>query len=307
MEAPQTAGRPILKSGLKLIALTAVYTVINALAFSLLPFSPGFKAQSLEQNAAPAAMLCALVCALWTVGTICFITARSGRNGLPLLLSTAGSVFMVQTFMTQVETLFFGGAFTALTRWDVAMIVAAGLFPVAAVSVLAMLLWKKPVRQRDVTVDPKRFLSAALLNGAVYVAVYFLFGYYVAWQSPELRMFYSGSTETISFIGKLIDNLQTDPMIFPFQWIRGVLFTVSILPLLSTPWKHRNDLPIAAVLVYLCSAVSLIVPNFLFPDPVRWAHFVEMASSMLLFAIVTVISTRRALQNEAVAADKAGP
>lgn len=56
MGAPQTAGRPILKSGLKLIALTAVYTVINALSFSLLPFSPGFKAQSLEQNAAPAAI-----------------------------------------------------------------------------------------------------------------------------------------------------------------------------------------------------------------------------------------------------------
>jgi hypothetical protein len=33
----------------------------------------------------------------------------------------------------------------------------------------------------------------------VYVVLYYLFGYYVAWQNPELRRYYTGITELKSF------------------------------------------------------------------------------------------------------------
>ena len=53
--------------------------------------------------------------------------------------------------------------------------------------------------------------------------------------------------------------------------------------------KKKYDFVISLCLVYLCTAIQLIVPNFLFPDAVRWAHFLEMFSSMLLFGISTSV------------------
>ncbi|HLO16846.1 MAG TPA: hypothetical protein VK206_18575 [Anaerolineales bacterium] len=36
----------------------------------------------------------------------------------------------------------------------------------------------------------------------VYLALYMLFGYYVAWQSQELRLFYGGPAQLNSFINQ---------------------------------------------------------------------------------------------------------
>ncbi|MDD2548763.1 MAG: hypothetical protein PHD00_01570 [Bacteroidales bacterium] len=48
-----------------------------------------------------------------------------------------------------------------------------------------------------------------------------------------------------------------------------------------------KELLVSLILVYLSTSIVLIIPNFLFPDVVRWAHFIEMMSSMTLFAVIT--------------------
>lgn len=280
---------------LKFTLLTVVYTVANAAIFVLLPFSADFKTASLSQNATPYAMVFTIISTVWTVGTICFIIINSKIKRRGLLLTAVGSVFFVQTVMTQIETLFFGSSFTMLTRLDTILIVFAGAFSVLAVGVLALFLFKKPAEQDLAKINWKNFRRIAMMNGIYYMVIYFVFGYFVAWQSPELRQFYSGSAEMMSFVEKLMDNFRTSPTIFFLQWMRGVLFTISVLPLLQMRWLHKYDYLIGVALMFLCSAVVLVIPNFLFPDAVRWTHFAEMFSSMLVFGILTGKLTKHAL------------
>jgi len=50
--------------------------------------------------------------------------------------------------------------------------------------------------------------------------------------------------------------------------------------------KNKPAFLISVCLIYLCTAVVLIIPNVLFPDMVRIAHLIEMSGSMLLFGII---------------------
>ncbi len=112
-----------------------------------------------------------------------------------------------------------------------------------------------------------------------------LFGYYVAWQFEELRVFYSGSPEKLSFWGQMANNLR-NPVFIPFQIGRGILFGIFVLPLVSMLSKSKTICITGICLVYVSTAVLLILPNPLFPNTVRLAHLVEMLSSMLLFGII---------------------
>jgi len=113
-----------------------------------------------------------------------------------------------------------------------------------------------------------------------------LFGYFVAWQFEELRLFYSDSTEKLSFWGQMANNIKTNPIIIPFQILRGILFGIAIIPIKNMVSKNKTVFIISVCLIYLCTAVVLIIPNVLFPDMVRIAHLMEMSSSMLLFGII---------------------
>jgi hypothetical protein len=112
------------------------------------------------------------------------------------------------------------------------------------------------------------------------------FGYFIAWQFEDLRIFYSGSPEKLNFFGQLVNNMKTNPVIYPFQILRGILFGISIVPFLKMICKKQVFLT-SVSLVFSCTAVMLIIPNVLFPDTVRLAHLLEMTSSMLFFGNIT--------------------
>ena len=116
--------------------------------------------------------------------------------------------------------------------------------------------------------------------------VYFVFGYYVAWQVKDLRIFYSGHPDDNGFLSILGNNFHENPVIYPFQFVRGVLFGLFVLPLVNMFRTRPVVLLVSLILVFLSLGVSLVIPNFLFPDTVRWAHFEEMTSSMFVFAII---------------------
>ena len=77
----------------------------------------------------------------------------------------------------------------------------------------------------------------------------------------------------------LLSNIQ-------IQIIRGILFGLAILPIKNMVNRHKIVFIISVCLIYLCTAIVLIIPNVLFPDIVRIAHLIEMSSSMLSFGII---------------------
>jgi hypothetical protein len=117
------------------------------------------------------------------------------------------------------------------------------------------------------------------------VVVYFMFGYFVAWQWAETRLFYSGSTTIKPFFTHFWDLFRTDPLIIPFQILRGALWTLLAFVIVRMMKARRWEVALAVALTFaaLLSAAIGLFPNPYMPAAVRQAHFIELVSSMLVF------------------------
>jgi hypothetical protein len=250
-----------------------------------MPFSQGFKELAGSENTS--GILFILIFAAWVCITVFFIIRNTQWNGIKLLINIVFVVFFVQSFMTQIETMFFSHAFSAFSKLDIALVTLAGLFPVlAVVPLLTKFFQNKGSAFESNKIGIKSTFIRLGIIGVIYLFVYMVFGYFVAWQFEELRVFYTGSPEKLSFWGQTVNNFKTNPIIFPFQIIRGMLFGVAIIPIRNMVSKNKVIFITSVCLLYLCTAIQLIIPNALFPDIVRIAHLIEMSSSMLLFGVI---------------------
>ena len=270
--------------GLSLAAI--IYTLMFILAGVLIPFSQGFRELGASEN--PLTLLFMLLNSAWVCFTIYFLMDHSCFSAKKQFISILGVMFFVLAFMTQIETLLFIDAFPILTRLDVVfLMLSMGLLPIFAVTTFLARYFKKEQLAAAVAekmaVNIKSIFVRLGLIGVIYLCVYMVFGYFVAWQFEDLRLFYSGSTEKLGFLQQVFSN---SPGMMLFQVLRGILFGAFLIPLRLMITKSKTIFLISVCLVYLCTALMLIVPNVLFPDMVRIAHLIEMTSSMFLFGII---------------------
>ena len=275
-----------MKNVLKFLLTVLVYCVFFIVMNMVLPFSRAFS--DANANTDLSSMVFLFVSCFYNCLVICYLAVNSNWRGIKRSLGIIFSVFMIAAFMTQLETYFFGDAFPILTKTDILFITLAMLPSIIAATWMSVIFFgNKEYALRSEPVPLSPLITRIVSLGLIYAAIYFLFGYFVAWQVEELRLFYSGSTEDAGFFGQLINNLSGNPIIYPFQFVRGILFVSFLLPVFFMLRDSRIKFLLACCLVQLTTAVVLLIPNVLFPDAVRWAHFYEMASSMLLFGMLT--------------------
>ena len=267
----------------KLLLCVIIYTVIFLIAAGILPHTQEFREMEPPDN--PFVFLFLLINSAFVCFTVYFIIKNSMVKGIKLYLICAGSVFLVQSFMTQIETLFFISAFKGLNVLDVVLFMVRDLIALAAVTPLMIKFFQNSEACETVKIDAKSAVIKISIIALIYICVYMIFGYFVAWQFEALRVFYSGSAEKLSFFGQLANNVKTNPLIYPFQFIRGILFSAAVLPLLFIN-KKKKIFIISVCLVYVTTAVVLLIPNALFPDMVRYGHLIEMAASMTVFGLI---------------------
>jgi len=219
-----------------------------------------------------------------------FLILRSRWYGLKLIGAVILVLFGVETFMAQIETLYFNSAVQMGTAEYVG-IVAAGALRALIFAPLAVFIFgkmKKPVQpeEKGAAELPSDWRKRFAVLAVIYVVVYFMFGYFVAWQWEGTRLYYSGTTAIKPFFTHFWDLFFTeDPFIIPFQLLRGVLWTslalIIVLMIKAKQWE-------TSLAVALTFAVLLSLPLGLFPNPympplVARSHFFEISSSMLLF------------------------
>lgn len=290
--------KKIAKGILTILLMAVVYMIVNGIAFSVMPFTEWFQENSAGQSTN---LVLALLYMLWISGTMYCIVENAECKGGKLYLAVIGGVFFIQTFMTQIETIIFGSAFTGLGLRDVLLMVVGELISISVTGSLMILIVKGKYKEQEegtVSIDWKQFFKYLLINGLIYMVIYFVFGYFVAWKSEELRIFYSGSSVDNGFLDRLYVNFRDSAAIYPIQYVRGMLFTVGVIPFMMMKWKHKYDFLIVVCAVFLCTAMGLMIPNFLFPDAVRLRHFVEMISSMTLFGVITATLMGRCRKQE---------
>jgi len=172
------------------------------------------------------------------------------------------------------------------TRALVTGLVIATLFAPFAVWILGGFRRGTP----EVSGQPTHW-SAARWTGTLaattvaFVALYYLCGYYIAWQNPALRQLYSGTTAIRSFWGQMGWTWSSTPWMIPLQAGRGLLFVGMTLPAVRMLRGGAWRVALGTALLYAVwdGSAGLIVPNPIFPPSVAHSHLIELAVWGALF------------------------
>jgi hypothetical protein len=234
-----------------------------------------------------------LVAALLTTSVMAWLILRSWQSGRRLAWTITAVFFGVQTFMAQVESWIFQfspGFASHLPAAMIPRILLAGLLHACLWVPLAVRIlgrWNAAPTPESAALEsavatPARFAIAA----AVYVVLYFVFGYYVAWRSPAIREYYQG-TDPGTLWGQLQSVMRDTPWLPLVQGLRGLAWTllgVTVLRAMRGSLAEKA-LALAALFAVVMNA-GLLLPNPYMPYAVRMVHLVETASSNFLFGLI---------------------
>lgn len=236
-----------------------------------------------------------LIIALADTLMIAALILTSRWNGLKLAGSLSLAYYGAVTFVMQIESWYFLSSVTVGPR------LLLGLFlmgiPVAfpfiplAVWILGKARTKEDTSPNPALVMPARqWIWKLAVIAVAYLILYYGAGYFIAWQNPEVRAFYGEPGEALPFFAHIANALRHDPMLFPFQMLRGLLWTLCALPVIRgsrvNPWWTAL---LVGLLFSVPQNIGHIIANPLVPvASVRLSHMIETASSTFVFGTIVV-------------------
>ena len=272
---------------LRVLAAGVAYLVCFVAAYGLVvrgtPPSPG-------AEPIPPGLAILLVTGLNTV-VMSALILRARVSGWRLAAAMIVLFFGVQTFMAQVESLIFQanpGYASHLPAAVIPRLFLAGLLHAVLWIPLAIRLlgrWRSGSPSPDPVPPalPTGWTWKLPLGALAYVAVYFTFGYYVAWRSPAITAYYRG-IDPGSFRAQLGNVLRDTPWLPAAQALRGLLWAGLALVVLRVTKGSRLEKALATgVLFAVVMTSGLLLPNPYMPFEVRMVHLVETAPSNFLF------------------------
>jgi len=270
---------------LRFLTLFVAFGAASAVSFALVGPSAGDAPEP-----APGALVLFI---LLDTSVLALVASHLRGPWLPATLACFVALFGPMSFMSQIESIFF---ISKMATGDALRVMAAGGLLAAFVAPLAVRLFASgdgKVGDHDATLRLPRTLTAWLPRLAavalLYLSLYFVFGYFVAWSQPAVRAFYGGE-DPQGFGAHMVGLLRDDPGLLLFQVVRSFAWTGIAVVLLA---RFRGSTAWAALVVGLAFAVfmnaGLLLPNPFMPEEVRMAHLVETTTSNLLFGALLVV------------------
>lgn len=229
------------------------------------------------------------------------LNARGSQ--LQLTLGLFVSFYGVQTVVGQIEALFF---LTPLAESFGAGSIPAIQMPlkfiraqfiiwafVALTGILSARLLMKQNDQKSpkpVKIFPNysfiHWLYRILIIIITYELLYFSFGYFIAWQNPDILEFYQGK-DPGSFFLQMKYVFTKTPGLLALQAFRSLLWMLFLLPVIRMV-AHKNIT--GSLIVGFYAALPLTIPNLIpnpfMPEEVRIIHFVETVTSTFIFGVI---------------------
>ena len=230
-----------------------------------------------------------LVCVLDTL-IILYLIYNSRYKGIRLALSVFLVTFGIQYFMSQIETIWFNESLK-LSKNGIWTIITGGLIMTFLYSISATWItgnFKSAIQSGNSHIRPDfwpLFARIIILSVLVWPAIYFLAGYFIAWQFADVRLFYSGTTDKASFFLIMKNNFNSG--LYFFQIFRGFMWIlIGCLVLLMTKGSLFHKGIILGLLFTVLGSSGLLIPNPVMPFTVRMAHFVETVPSSFLWGFI---------------------
>jgi hypothetical protein len=322
----ESSFRQHLVTGLKILLLTAVmfflfstiYTVTGvatdpSLATGATASAKAEIAERVDETVEPSgssattpaqpartAMILVGVCFLQTVALSVAIL-RSRWTGWKLILAMFTVMVLGSAILSHIDSLFFLREMSRalIAKLALASTLLAAAFSTIAVWVLGRSRNGKSEQQLSELEhhSTSQWVLIVLGLAVLHIVLYFVFGYYVAWKSPELRAFYGGE-DPGSFWLQMVSVVKGTPWLIPIQVLRGALWGLMAIILASSLAGSRwSAALISASIMVMVFASPLALPNPLMPDAVRQAHLIETALSRGLYGFLAVWLLRTPLHS----------
>jgi hypothetical protein len=275
----------------KIVLLTVVLVIAQGIGSTFLPAmqeaGAADEAAVAEQQSAGFLGLVLSVGLLQTIA-LAYPIVRSRWHGWLLTLAVFAVYFGTATFMGQIESLVYLG-----DRMPTGMqsgLFFMGLFTAAVFSPIVVLTlgrWR-PEAAAGGEPNPRLRMSRGswawklAVGAAVMLALYYLFGYYVAWKSPVVRDYYQG-TDPGTFLAQIRSLVRDMPWMIPFQFARGLVWTLLALPVIRMMRGRWWEAGLAVSVLFTVPSLYLLLPNPLMPEAVRLTHLVETVPYQFAF------------------------
>jgi hypothetical protein len=245
-------------------------------------------------NPQPQSPLSFLVFSLLAGTVLSYLILRSSWHGLALISAIFFASFGIATVATQVETAFFLAAKLPRGLMPALFLQGAIAFALfAPLAVLTLRKWKAPSPRATVSQPTSSPTSSSLLWKIpllvlAFAFLYMFFGYYIAWQNPDLRHYYGGDAFP-NFYNALTTNATIRPSLYLLQVFRALLYIACAFPLLLMLRVSRVEKIVAITLFFSVWTTALFIPNPLMPATVALSHFYETLAFNLIFG--TLLAT----------------
>lgn len=292
---------------LKFLLLWLVLAIVMLVTWSL-----GFVAGNMITNTSPPSAGDPAVAFYFFVGvcifnsfllSVLFWLTRT-YTGISKTIGLFGFCFIIQFVLMQMESFFFGEGI-GIQNPQVGSIIIAGFIMCTATVLVGVTIVSKmsrePKRQFTLVINEWRpfVLPFLLLTCVVYPLIYLTFGYYIAWQNENLRIFYTKSSEMTSFFhqgaGSFADGL------YFFQILRAVLWVIATIPLVIMLRHLKGYYLFVGLFTSLLPAAQLFIPNPYMPQEIAMIHFVETTSSNFIWGMLIALAVNKYLRIEPVA------
>jgi hypothetical protein len=216
-----------------------------------------------------------------------YIVTRSHWFGLKLALAVFITFFGLMTVVWQIESLLFLGdqvATRVITRIFLGGLITAGLFAPLAVLIMGRVKQKQLmlVFNPHLEMELSAWVWRILGIGVCYVVLYLVFGYFVAWKNPVVQAYYGGQ-DPGSIFGHLADQWSRAPLLFLFQFGRGLLWMLFALPIIRMHKGGKWEVGLTVAALFAVWSLQLLMPNPFMPAEVARVHLIETAASNFIF------------------------
>ena len=267
----------------KLSALTIILIAISGVGSTFLP-AVGSAGET-GQLAVPPLYLVVLVFFFQTLA-LAIPVLWSRWTGWRLAAALFVVYYGTVTVVSQIESVIYLS--DKMPGDLIAGLFVMGLFVAALFSPICVLLlgrWKAEsmrIETTDSALNLGRWGWRAAVAGVVFLGLYYLFGYYIAWQDAELRAYYEG-TDPGSFIAQMASIVRHTPWMIPLQYVRGMMYVglgILVLRAMRGPWWRAG---FALAMLFAVPTLYLLMPNPVMPDFPRMIHLVETLPYQFLF------------------------
>lgn len=222
---------------------------------------------------------------LLEIGVLLWAHRQLSGNKMQRFLVIFTLLFGIQFVMSQIEAWAFQSA-VGMSEKEMLQTVVGGFLFALLVSALLIFTQKGKIKATSGrSLIQLTIGKVLLLVVVVYPLLYWLAGYFIAWQFQAIRHYYTGAASNEGMIAGFLGFFK-DGLYF-LQVGRAFLWFLLAWPFLKhfRGSKLQGTLMLGALFSVLHCA-QLLLPNPFMPADIRYPHLLETASSTFIWGVV---------------------